>query len=160
MESKPIENFKDRLKYIIERTGLTKVEFASRCQISRTQIFRYLKGEQSPGKKFLDNLNKQFPKVDMMWLITGIISLSDTETWFTPFRDGDLSFYDWISTLPFDSQLAEMLVFKAMDETGVVLEDKDRMVFVDFVKKKITHNILTEVVEQLSLVKQMIKKNK
>ena len=40
--------------------------------MSKTQLFKYLKGAQALGDRFFRNLKIQFPKINIEWLITGI----------------------------------------------------------------------------------------
>ena len=63
--------FVDRLEYIIKKSKLKRNEFAEKCGISRTQLFRYLKSQQEPGTLFYRNLKINFPWVNIGWLITG-----------------------------------------------------------------------------------------
>jgi transcriptional regulator with XRE-family HTH domain len=68
-----MSEFKDRLRSVIKAAELTQEEFAKKCQVSRTQVFRYLSGEQRPGQKFIERLKHQLPHIDIAWLMTGDI---------------------------------------------------------------------------------------
>jgi len=63
--------FKDRLKEIITKSGLKRDDFAKCGGISRTQLFRYLSGEQEPSTSFYRNIKKTLPFINIDWLITG-----------------------------------------------------------------------------------------
>ena len=64
-------DFSNRLRVTIEHSGLKREEFAEKAGIGRTQIFRYLKGEQEPTLSFFQRLKIEFPWVDLVWLMTG-----------------------------------------------------------------------------------------
>lgn len=64
--------FSERLKVLIKRTGLKREEFAEKAGKSRTQIFKYLGGEQHPTVDFFQAIKLEFPWVNIEWLITGI----------------------------------------------------------------------------------------
>lgn len=64
-------NITDRLILIFNDIGLKKEDFASRCGISRSQIYKLLSGEQEPGNKFYQQFKAAFPIYDIGWLITG-----------------------------------------------------------------------------------------
>lgn len=65
-------DFTERLKIIIEFSGLKRDEFAQQCGISRAQLFKYLKGDQEPGTGFYRALKQNMPGIDVGWLIAGI----------------------------------------------------------------------------------------
>lgn len=64
-------NFKGRLALFINRSGLSKKEFAERCGIKETQLYSYLKGASEPNTKVLRNIKKEFPDICIDWLISG-----------------------------------------------------------------------------------------
>jgi transcriptional regulator with XRE-family HTH domain len=64
-------NFSDRLKTVISRSGLKRDEFAKSGGISRAQLFKYLKGDQSPGTAFYQRLKANIPWINLEWLISG-----------------------------------------------------------------------------------------
>jgi transcriptional regulator with XRE-family HTH domain len=63
--------FPERLRITIEKSGLSRDEFAALTGVSRSQIFNYLKGSSEPSLSFFQNLEEHFPEVDVHWLITG-----------------------------------------------------------------------------------------
>jgi transcriptional regulator with XRE-family HTH domain len=63
--------FTDRLKKVIKKSALKREDFAQYAEISRSQLFRYLKGEQDPGTVFYQSLKTNFPWINLDWLITG-----------------------------------------------------------------------------------------
>lgn len=65
-------DFSGRLKAVIKKTGLKREEFAERVGKSRTQIFKYLGGEQNPTSDFFLGVKQAFPWVNIEWLITGV----------------------------------------------------------------------------------------
>jgi hypothetical protein len=64
-------DFPERLKAVIKRSGLKREEFAEAAGKSRTQIFKYLGGEQNPTADFFQAVKRAFPWVNIEWLITG-----------------------------------------------------------------------------------------
>ena len=70
--------FPERLKLVIKRSGLKREEFAEKAGKSRTQIFKYLGGEQLPTADFFQAVKAAFPWVNIEWLITGIGAMEAT----------------------------------------------------------------------------------
>jgi hypothetical protein len=66
-----VEDFQQRLIYIINKTGLDNDEFFKKWGISGTQFYKYLYHGQKPRLETLLSLKKTFPWVSMDWLITG-----------------------------------------------------------------------------------------
>ena len=64
-------SLKDRLNLIIETIGVDKKDLAEQCGIARATIFNYLNGKSVPDAKFLHELKKHYPQVNLDWLITG-----------------------------------------------------------------------------------------
>lgn len=56
---------------LIPETGLTRDQFADKSGKSRNQIFKYLKGDALPTADFFAAIKKEFPWVNIEWLITG-----------------------------------------------------------------------------------------
>lgn len=68
-------NFPERLKIVIDKTGLTREEFYGRVNLSKSQLFNYLAGRSEPTLSFFQRLKAEFPWVDLEWLqIDGSIS--------------------------------------------------------------------------------------
>ena len=63
--------FIERLKFIIGYTGDTNKAFAEKCGITEKQIYKYLNGSSQPGTPVYVELQKQYPDVNINWLITG-----------------------------------------------------------------------------------------
>jgi len=63
--------FSERLRQTIEKTGVSRDEFAALTGVSRSQIFNYLKGESEPSLAFFQRLKESFPWADIQWLATG-----------------------------------------------------------------------------------------
>lgn len=64
-------DIKDRLSHIIKIIGVTKKRLSEECEVSRGHFFNYLNGKQEPSSTFYKNLKKQYPWVNIEWLITG-----------------------------------------------------------------------------------------
>lgn len=63
--------FPDRLKNVIEKSGLKREQFADRTGVSRRQLFNYLGDKSEPTLAFLQKVKQEFRWVDVEWLITG-----------------------------------------------------------------------------------------
>jgi transcriptional regulator with XRE-family HTH domain len=72
-------DFLERLKYTIKSSGLRREDFAKKCGVSRSQLFRYLNGDQEPGTGFYREMKTNIPGVNLDWLISGIEE-SDRQT--------------------------------------------------------------------------------
>lgn len=70
--------FSERLKIVIKRSRLKREEFAEKAGKSRTQIFKYLGGEQHPTADFFQAVKVAFPWVNIEWLITGVGTMEAT----------------------------------------------------------------------------------
>jgi transcriptional regulator with XRE-family HTH domain len=64
-------NFPERLRVVIDKTGLSREEFAECAAVSRSQIFNYLKGASEPSLTFFSNIKGVFSWIDLEWLVTG-----------------------------------------------------------------------------------------
>lgn len=60
----------DRLKVIRKYFNETQAQFAQRLGVKLLTIFRYEKGERSPGAEFLNKLS-DIIRIDINWLLTG-----------------------------------------------------------------------------------------
>ena len=63
--------FPDRLKKVIEKSGLKRDEFYARLGVSKSQLFNYLGGRSEPTLSFFQRLKLEFPWVDLEWLTVG-----------------------------------------------------------------------------------------
>ncbi|MGD9824995.1 helix-turn-helix domain-containing protein [Desulfobacter sp.] len=149
----------ERLKKTIKTLQLTREEFAVLCDVSRSQLYRYLNGEQEPGMAFLKNLQLRFPKIDVNWLLTGIESESDSEAlanWNEKgFPDSEIWTFFQNKGLSFEACIAEMLIFKAMSDADHILEDIERENLSAFIANKKVGKILESVVDQVLLFKEI-----
>lgn len=149
----------ERLKKTIKTLQLTREEFAALCDVSRSQLYRYLNGEQEPGMAFLKNLQLRFQNIDVNWLLTGIESESDSETLAScndnGFPDSDIWTFFQNKGLSFETCIAEMLIFKAMSDADHILEDIERENLSKFIAKKKVVKLLESVVDQVLLFKDI-----
>lgn len=63
--------FKDRLKKVINHTGLKNKDFSAICDLTKGQIQKYLNGSQEPKMVFFNHISENFPLINIEWLITG-----------------------------------------------------------------------------------------
>jgi len=62
---------KDRLRQIINYTGLKQTEFAEKLQVQRSNISHFLSGRNKPRVDFIEKLKEVFPEINLEWLIMG-----------------------------------------------------------------------------------------
>jgi transcriptional regulator with XRE-family HTH domain len=63
--------FPERLKFVINKSGLKREEFAERAGVSKRQLFNYLGGSSEPTLSFFQRSKAEFPWIDLEWLTTG-----------------------------------------------------------------------------------------
>ncbi|MGY8945594.1 MAG: helix-turn-helix domain-containing protein [Flavobacteriales bacterium] len=66
-----MKNFKDRLKELIEKEGLTASKFAEKIGIQRSSVSHILSGRNKPSLDFVIKINIAFDDVSLDWLING-----------------------------------------------------------------------------------------
>jgi transcriptional regulator with XRE-family HTH domain len=65
----------ERIKQVIELSGLTMTEFADLLKVQRSSISHLISGRNKPSMDFLEKLVEHFPNIDLKWLISGGSSL-------------------------------------------------------------------------------------
>ena len=65
----------ERIKQVIELSGLTMTEFADLLKVQRSSISHLISGRNKPSMDFLEKLVEHFPSIDLKWLISGGSSL-------------------------------------------------------------------------------------
>jgi len=65
----------ERIKQVIELSGLTMTEFADLLKVQRSSISHLISGRNKPSMDFLEKLVEHFPDIDLKWLISGSSSL-------------------------------------------------------------------------------------
>ena len=66
-----MENFKDRLKEILDKEDLTASKFAEKIGIQRSSVSHILSGRNKPSLDFVIKVNNAFDDVSLDWLIKG-----------------------------------------------------------------------------------------
>ena len=66
-----MENFKDRLKEILDKEDLTASKFAEKSGIQRSSVSHILSGRNKPSLDFVIKVNNAFDDVSLDWLIKG-----------------------------------------------------------------------------------------
>lgn len=61
----------ERIKEIIEKNDLTASTFAEKINVGRSSISHILSGRNKPSLDFILNVMKEFPDVDLYWLMNG-----------------------------------------------------------------------------------------
>lgn len=66
-----MENFKDRLKEILDKEDLSASKFAEKIGIQRSSVSHILSGRNKPSLDFVIKVNNAFDDVSLDWLIKG-----------------------------------------------------------------------------------------
>ncbi len=61
----------DRLRILMDNFQLSSSQFADKLEIQRSAISHLLSGRNKPSILILEKIIKNFPEVDIDWLITG-----------------------------------------------------------------------------------------
>lgn len=64
-------DFSKRLQKIMDRNDLNASSFAERINVGRSSISHILSGRNKPSLDFVVNTVKEFPEVDLYWLLNG-----------------------------------------------------------------------------------------
>ena len=71
--------FSKRLQKIMDQHGLNASSFAERIHVGRSSISHILSGRNKPSLDFVINTVKEFPEVDLYWLLNGKGTYPKTE---------------------------------------------------------------------------------
>lgn len=63
--------FIERLEYLLQYYGLNASAFADRIQVQRSSISHLLSGRNKPSLDFVLKVVKNFPEVNLYWLLNG-----------------------------------------------------------------------------------------
>jgi transcriptional regulator with XRE-family HTH domain len=72
-------DFSKRLQKIMDRNDLNASSFAERIHVGRSSISHILSGRNKPSLDFVINTVKEFPDVDLYWLLNGNGTYPKTE---------------------------------------------------------------------------------
>ncbi len=72
------KDFVKRLEKILEYYSLTATAFAEKMDFNRSTISHLLSGRNKPSLEFVMKLLKEFPEVEMYWLLIGKGSFPST----------------------------------------------------------------------------------
>ena len=75
-----VENFAERLNIIMEYYELTSAMFADKIEVQRSSISHILSGRNKPSLDFVLKVLKEFPEVELYWLLNGVGSFPKSET--------------------------------------------------------------------------------
>jgi transcriptional regulator with XRE-family HTH domain len=73
-------DFSKRLQKIMDRNDLNASSFAERIHVGRSSISHILSGRNKPSLDFVINTVKEFPEVDLYWLLNGKGTYPKSET--------------------------------------------------------------------------------
>ena len=113
--------FTERLKTIIKLSGLSRDDFAKKGGISRSQLFRYLNGEQEPSTSFYRNIKAHHSWINTNWLISGE-------------GEPDLRAHP-SNVVPLDQ--AVRILNEAIEETGIDLNTDQREAVVKILREEL-----------------------
>lgn len=148
-------NFKDRLREIVNKVNVPKKTLAKECQVSESQFFAYLRGEQRPSHIFYENLKKHYPSVNLNWLISGFGEPFASTLEFKSFLDG--STID-VGEYLMDGYIGgnEERIVKMIDEDNFNFFKKTIMMYIicnflsDATKDRVFANLLREWVSYVN----------
>jgi hypothetical protein len=115
-----------RLEQIIADIGVEKKVFAKHCKMSPNQIYNYLNGSQEPATKFYRNLKKEYPTVNLNWLISGHGQKYIDE-------------HNESKVLPIDPAVG--MVLDVEKELGVRLNDRQRSAVVGVLRRELDRRL-------------------
>jgi transcriptional regulator with XRE-family HTH domain len=61
-----------RIKQIVSNTGMSALEFSALVGIQRSSLSHLYSGRNKPSIDLILKIKKQFPDIDLEWLITGL----------------------------------------------------------------------------------------
>jgi DNA-binding XRE family transcriptional regulator len=61
----------DRIREILEKSGLTSSEFADEIDVQRSSISHITSGRNKPSLEFVTKIKSKFPAISWDWLING-----------------------------------------------------------------------------------------
>lgn len=67
-----VEKFAERLHIIMEYYELTAAFFAEKIDVQRSSISHILSGRNKPSLEFVLKILKEFPEVELYWLLNGV----------------------------------------------------------------------------------------
>ena len=60
-----------RLQQFLSAENLTQTQFAERLGVAKASVSHILAGRNKPGFDFIESLSRQFPNLNLEWLISG-----------------------------------------------------------------------------------------
>ena len=63
----------ERLQLILKMHSITPSSFADKLGVQRSNVSHVLSGRNKPGLDFLEKIVTHFPRVNVHWLITGVM---------------------------------------------------------------------------------------
>ena len=67
-----VEKFAERLNIIMNYYDLSAAIFAEKIEVQRSSISHILSGRNKPSLEFVLKILKEFPEVEMYWLLNGV----------------------------------------------------------------------------------------
>lgn len=63
--------FAERLKKVMEHYAMTAANLAAKIEVQRSSISHILSGRNKPSLEFVMKVLKEFPEVELYWLLNG-----------------------------------------------------------------------------------------
>ena len=60
-----------RLQQFLNAENLTQSQFAERLGVAKASVSHILAGRNKPGYDFIESLSRQFPNLNLEWLVSG-----------------------------------------------------------------------------------------
>lgn len=86
-----------RLQQFINAENLTQSQFADRLGVAKASVSHILAGRNKPGYDFIESLSRQFPNLNLEWLIGGrgrMYKITGQESRIQPENDESVAISD------------------------------------------------------------------
>ncbi len=129
----------ERILLILKTKNLSASQFADEINVQRSSISHILSGRNNPSLEFILKIIKQFPEIDIEWLILGKgqmvkkaqtipfvpkeVDLFSTEPIITESKNEmqeDLELFEPINSKTIDEKSIEKMVMKENDEDKII----------------------------------------
>lgn len=85
----------DKLRVVLEKNGFSIKAYSEKTGINYSQLSQYLNNSKNPSIQFLDRFFKEFPEVDLNWLLRDSVAaenfvMEQKENYSTPINNEDI----------------------------------------------------------------------
>ena len=103
--------FKERLEQILSHYELNASAFADTIGVQRSSISHLLSGRNKPSLDFVLKVVREFPEVNLYWLLNGKGNFPESETPTPLAPDTPLDALSQRNTEPVDSEIDSIVIF-------------------------------------------------